>query len=103
MLNISFLHCTKVELKDLTVCIVVNGEPFQAYSDLDLDLTKLNIEFVRAIFICYNVFLDIFLLSYAKTHTQKHIHVHVCNCKKVCEYFFSFKYFFILKETNQAL
>ena len=26
MLNIRFLACTKVELGDLTVCIVVNGE-----------------------------------------------------------------------------
>ena len=30
MLNISFLACTKVELWDLIVCIVVNGETFQS-------------------------------------------------------------------------
>ena len=30
MLNISFLSCTKFELWDLTVCIVVNGEKFQS-------------------------------------------------------------------------
>ena len=30
MLNISFLACTKVELWDLIVCIVVNGEKFQS-------------------------------------------------------------------------
>ena len=30
MLDISFLACTKVELWDLTVCIVVNGEKFQS-------------------------------------------------------------------------
>ena len=29
MPNISFLACTKVELYDLTVCIVVNGENFE--------------------------------------------------------------------------
>ena len=29
MLNIFFLACTKVELWDLTVCIVVNGEKFR--------------------------------------------------------------------------
>ena len=60
MLNISFLACAKVVLQDLTVCIVVNGETLgkwgNAYSDLDLDSTKLNIELVQAIFIYYNVF-----------------------------------------------
>ena len=30
MLNISFPACTKVELYDLIVCIVVNGEKFQS-------------------------------------------------------------------------
>ena len=30
MLNISFLACTKVDLLDLTVSIVVNGEKFQS-------------------------------------------------------------------------
>ena len=55
MLNISFLSCTNVELYDLTVCIVVNGEKLlNAYSDLDLDPTMLNIE-LRAVFINYNV------------------------------------------------
>ena len=58
----SFLACTRVELWDLTVCIVVNGEKF--------------------IFIYYNVIkfnLSIskpFELSCKKTHTQKHIHMH---------------------------
>ena len=56
MLNISFLACTKVELQDLALCIVVNGETFKAYSDLDLDPAMLNIELLRAIFIYYNVF-----------------------------------------------
>ena len=46
MLNIRFLACTKVELYDPTVSIVVNGELLNAYSDLDLDPTKLNIELV---------------------------------------------------------
>ena len=32
------------------------GKILNAYSDLDLDLTMLNIELVRAIFIYYNVF-----------------------------------------------
>ena len=30
MLNIGFLTCTKVELWDLIVCIVVHGEKFQS-------------------------------------------------------------------------
>ena len=30
MLNINFLACTKVELRDLTFCIAVNGEKFQS-------------------------------------------------------------------------
>ena len=27
--DINFLACTKVELYDLTVCTVINGEPFK--------------------------------------------------------------------------
>ena len=56
------------------------GKFLNAYSDLDLDLTKLNIELVRAIFIYYNVFqsrdLDPFLfeLSCKNTHTHTYTH-----------------------------
>ena len=31
MLNHNFLTCAKAEIKDLTVCIVVNGEKFQSH------------------------------------------------------------------------
>ena len=55
MLNTSFLVCTKVELLDLIVCIVVTGDLLKANNDLDLYLTKLNIELVRAIFIYYYI------------------------------------------------
>ena len=58
MLNIRFLAHTKVELyigPDSLYCGKW-GKFLNAYSDLDLDPTKLNIELVRAIFICYNVF-----------------------------------------------
>ena len=48
MLNISHLACTNVELWDLTVCIVVNG---QVHSDLDLGATMPNMELVQDIFI----------------------------------------------------
>ena len=49
MLN-SILACIKVELQDLTVCIDAYGEKLlKAFSDLDLDPTKLNIELVQAI------------------------------------------------------
>ena len=34
MLYVSFLACTKVEISDLTVCIVVNREKFQSPSRL---------------------------------------------------------------------
>ena len=56
MLNIS-LPRIKVELWDLTVCIVVNEEKIsKSRSDLDLGRTMPNIELVRDIFIYYNVF-----------------------------------------------
>ena len=42
MLNLSFLACTKVELKDLTICILVNRESFEGLRDLDLDLMMLS-------------------------------------------------------------
>ena len=52
MLKINFLACTKVELYDLVVCIVVNGEKFQkSHRDLDLDRTRPIIELIRDIFI----------------------------------------------------
>ena len=59
MLNISFLACTKVELWDLIVCIVINGEKFQCCTMIDLDLGPAmpNIELVRDIFIYYDVLI----------------------------------------------
>ena len=48
--NISFLACAKVELWDLTVCIVVSGENFHARCNLDLGMTMANIELVGVIF-----------------------------------------------------
>ena len=32
MLNYNFLTCAKAEIKDLTVCIVVNGEKFKSHA-----------------------------------------------------------------------
>ena len=32
MLNHNFLTCAKAEIKDLTVCILVNGEKFQSHA-----------------------------------------------------------------------
>ena len=55
MLNKSFLACTKVELWDLTICIVVNGGVSKSRHDLDLGPTMPNIKIVRAIFIFHNV------------------------------------------------
>ena len=54
MLNIRFLACTKV-VPDSLYCAKW-GKFLNAYSDLDLDPMKLNIELVRDIFIYYNVF-----------------------------------------------
>ena len=65
MLNISFLTCTKVELGSDSLYCCKCGKFLNAYSDLDLDPTKLNIELFQAIFIYYMysnfVFLDRFL------------------------------------------
>ena len=61
------------------------GKFLNAYSNLDLDPTKLNIKLVRAIFIYSNVHVfqfrvprSIFLfeLSYKNTHTHKHGNTH---------------------------
>ena len=47
MLNISLPASAKVELRDLLLCIVVNGEKFsKSRSDLDLGPTMPNIELV---------------------------------------------------------
>ena len=59
MLNIRFLACTKVgTIGPGSLYCGKWGKFLNAYSDLDLDPTKLNmnIELVRAIFINYNVF-----------------------------------------------
>ena len=56
MVNHNFLTCAKAEIKDLTVCIMVNGEKFQSQADLDLNRTMPNVELIRAIFICYYMF-----------------------------------------------
>ena len=52
MLDISLPACMKVELWDLTVCIVVNGEKFRSRA---VTLTLVNIKLVRDMFIYYNV------------------------------------------------
>ena len=79
MLNISFLACAKVELWDLKVCIVVNGEKFQSCHDLDLGPTMPNINLV--IFIYYNVFKfhvprSISFRVILQKHTHKGTHTH---------------------------
>ena len=55
MLNIRFLACTKVELRPDNLYCGKWGKLLNAYSDLDFDPMKLNIELFRAIFIYYNV------------------------------------------------
>ena len=57
MLNIRFLACTKVgNIGPDSLYCGKWGKFLNAYSDLDLDPMKLNIELVRAIFTYYNVF-----------------------------------------------
>ena len=55
------------------------GKFLNAYSDLDLDPTKLNIELVRAIFLYYNVFrfrvprsISFLIIVQKHTHTNTH-------------------------------
>ena len=53
------------------------GKIWNAYRDLDLDPTKLNIELVRAIFIFYNVFQFRVPRSISfRVIMQKHTHTH---------------------------
>ena len=57
MVNISFLAFTKVDLWDMTVCIVINGKKnSKKGSDLDIGPTMPNIELFRVILIYYNIF-----------------------------------------------
>ena len=61
MLNISFLACTKVELWDLTVCIVVNN--FKVENDLDLGPTKCPISKLSELFSFSTMFLNFITLD----------------------------------------
>ena len=74
-----FLACTKVELlgPDSLYCGKW-GKFFNAYSDLDLDPTKLNFELVQSIFIYYKVFqfrvpgsISFRVIVQTHTHTQR--------------------------------
>ena len=66
LLIISFLAYSKVELYDLTICVVVNGKNVKIHRDLAQTPTSLKIELVRAIFITrvYNVFHFLELLHF---------------------------------------
>ena len=50
------------------------GKLLKAYSDLDLDLTMLNIELFSYTTVCS--YIDFFLSYHAKTHTHTHTHKH---------------------------
>ena len=84
MPNISFLACTEVELYDLTVCIVVNGETLKVYSDLHLNIdpTMSNIELELFSYseMCLNfmpldrfIYLGVITQNYTHTHTHTHL------------------------------
>ena len=77
MLNHNFLTCA--EIKDLTVCIVVDS-PEKAHRDLDLDGTMPNVELVETfsyatIYVQVSNGLNHNFLSY-HTHTHTHTHTH---------------------------
>ena len=79
MLNISFLSCTKAELWDLTVCIVVNGEKFQSCAvslSLFLQCPISNLSEILSYTTVYSnfMFLDqlLFELSRKNMETGKH-------------------------------
>ena len=80
MLNLSSPTCTKVELWDLTVCIVVNGENrLKSCSELDLDLIMPNLSELYSYTTMYLnfMFLDLFLFwVIMKQHRNIHTHTH---------------------------
>ena len=83
MLNISLPACTKVQLWDLTVCIVVNGEKIRSRSvTLTLvrqcPISNLSQIFSYATMYSNFMFLDQlrFELSCKNTETGKHTHTH---------------------------
>ena len=92
MLNKKNLACSKFELSDLIVCIVVNGKKIsKSHSDLNLNLTMPIIELVRDIFITYNVFqfdvptsrlITFLVIMHTQTdkQTDRHTHTHTHGC-----------------------
>ena len=55
MLNHNFQTCAKAEIKDLTVCIVVNGEKFQSH-DVTLGLVRTMPNWLEQFSLYYNMF-----------------------------------------------
>ena len=77
MLNISFRACTKIELWDLTICAVVNGEKFLNHAMafyLGLTISKLSELFSYTTMYLNFTFLDqlLFELSCKKNHMETH-------------------------------
>ena len=57
MLNYNFVTCAKAEIKDLTVCIVVNEEKIsKLHCDFDHDRPMPNVKLAQAIFKYQNMF-----------------------------------------------
>ena len=88
VLNLSFLVCTKVELWDLTVCIVVNGEKFRSGTVTLTLVRQCPISNLSEIFLyttCSDfIFLDQFFfklsckntLTQTRTHSNTNAHTH---------------------------
>ena len=82
MLNISFLASTKVELWDLIVCIVENGEKFQSPTmtlTLNRQCPLSNLYKIFSYTTIYSnfMFLDRLLFELSCKNTHKHTHTHM--------------------------
>ena len=84
MPNISFLAFTKVELKDLIVCIVVNGEKIQSPTKTLTLIRQYPLSNLSEIFSYTTMYLNFMfldrllfeLLCKTHTHTDAHTHTH---------------------------
>ena len=84
LLKHNFLTCAKAEIKDLTVCIVVNGEKFQSHA-MTLTLIEQCLMsncpsyFHILQYVQVSSRLNHYFLSYhahTRTHTYTHTHAH---------------------------
>ena len=76
MLNHNFLTCAKAEIKDLTVCIVVNGEKFQSH-DVTLTLIRQRpMSNSSELFLCTRTCVHTHTRTQTHARTQTHTHTY---------------------------